>query len=75
MRYRGHVRNGVVVLDDAGQLPEGMEVSILTESQDPRSEETVKSQLSDLIGLFPPEDMREIEEALRECRCVDPDGW
>jgi hypothetical protein len=29
MVVRGHVQNGVVVLDDGAQLPEGQEVSVL----------------------------------------------
>lgn len=28
MVYRGHVRNGAIVLDDAVSLPEGMEVTV-----------------------------------------------
>lgn len=35
MMYRGHVKNGVVVLDDSVQLPEGAEVRIEVSGQTP----------------------------------------
>jgi hypothetical protein len=51
MTYRGHVKNGQIVLDEPAQLPEGTAVNVLLESQPPlecspsRETRTVESLL------------------------------
>jgi hypothetical protein len=44
MTYRGHVKNGLIALDDPVQLPEGTEVSILVVDEG----QNVLSKVSDL---------------------------
>ncbi len=49
MTYRGHVRNGVVVLDEAVKLPQGAAVRVeLAAPDDPR---TLAERLKDVIGI------------------------
>jgi len=59
MTYRGHVENGVVVLDDPVELPEGavVQVDLAEEEQIP----TLAERLKDVIGIVDglPEDMAE----------------
>jgi predicted DNA-binding antitoxin AbrB/MazE fold protein len=55
MTYRGHVRNGVVQLDEPVSLPEGAEVrvDVLASPEDARVESSVPSlyeQLKNVIG-------------------------
>jgi hypothetical protein len=55
MTYRGHVSNGVVVLDDAVTLPEGLSVQVQpTDSvQDDADEENIPTlfeRLEPLVG-------------------------
>ena len=72
MPYRGHVKNGVVVLDKGPSLAEGTAVTV--EPAEPAH--PARAQwLLELAGLFPPADLTEIEDAVRDCRKVDPDGW
>ena len=49
MTYRGHVENGVVVLDDPVELPEGavVQVDLAEEEQIP----TLAERLKDIIGI------------------------
>lgn len=56
MTYRGHIRNGVVVLDEAVDLPEGTEVTVVTDECG--GQKTLADQLRDVIGRVPdlPED-------------------
>lgn len=49
MTYRGHVENGVVVLDEPAKLPEGAEVRI--ELAEPAEERTLYEQMKDVIGI------------------------
>ena len=59
MTYRGHVKQGVVVLDSGSELPEGIEVNIEPVTPPPRK--TLAEQFGDLIGSVPdlPADMAE----------------
>jgi hypothetical protein len=54
MTYRGHVKNGVVVLDDPVALPEGCEVAVVvtSASEEPaeNGEPTLFDQLAAVIG-------------------------
>ena len=54
MVFRGHVRNGVVVLDEPADLPEGAEVSVECIGR-----RTLADRLRDVIGSVPdlPEDL------------------
>lgn len=61
----------MVVLDAPLPLPEGTVVVIEEEGPMPSGAQV----LADVKGLFPPEDLREIEDALRNCRAIDADGW
>ena len=47
----------------------------LPDSRTPGPRRVAGKDLLDLVGLFPPEDMKEIEEAVQDCRQVDADGW
>lgn len=60
MTYRGHVKNGAIVLDDPVQLPEGIEVDVaLRESS--MQPGTLLERFSDLVGSCPnlPPDLAE----------------
>ncbi len=72
MVYRGHIENGVVVLDEPGTLPEGM--AVVVEPASPPPDFSGKG-MRNLIGLFPKEDLQQIADALKDCRQIDPDGW
>ncbi len=72
MPYRGHIENGMVVLDEIIPLPEGTVVTVEPMEQEPSA---VGRALLDLAGLFPAEDLQEIEEAVQDCRKIDADGW
>ena len=48
MPYRGHVENGVVVLDEAQPLPEGTEVNV--EPVEPSRPRTLAERFSKVIG-------------------------
>jgi hypothetical protein len=72
MTYRGHIQNGVVVLDEPVTLPEGSTVFVESESM---RNEALEVQAAFLASLFPPEDLEDIEQAVIGCRKVDPDGW
>lgn len=54
MTYRGHYRNGVIVLDEPVELPEGAEVQIVSEER-----RSLAERLKDIVGIAPdlPEDM------------------
>jgi len=56
MTYKGHVKNGVVVLDDPAHLPEGaeVEVALATEgdaASDDSSIPTLYERLKPVIGI------------------------
>lgn len=59
MPYRGHIKNGVVVLDEPVALPEGTEVSI--EPVQSGGVPTLAKQFEDVIGIVAdmPADMAE----------------
>jgi hypothetical protein len=59
MTYRGHIENGVVVLDDAADLPEGAQVRIEPVELAPRV--TLAQKFKDVIGSVTdlPPDMAE----------------
>lgn len=59
MTYRGHVENGVIVLDDPVVLPEGMGVRVEFEEYD--DGRTLAERLRDVIGIVEglPSDMAE----------------
>jgi predicted DNA-binding antitoxin AbrB/MazE fold protein len=59
MTYHGRVQNGVIVLDDSVNLPEGAEVEVST--QKAGSNQTWNERLKDVIGIAQglPEDMAE----------------
>ena len=59
MTYRGHIKNGVAVLDDDADLPEGAEVVITL--AEPSVGRTLSERFADVIGSCPglPEDMAE----------------
>ena len=48
MTYKGHVKNGLVVLDDPVKLPDGAEVRV--EVLQPRSGPTLADRLRGVIG-------------------------
>ncbi len=56
MTYRGHVENGVVVLDEPAKLPEGAEVEVTLREQrdasvgDEKRIPTLAERLAPLIG-------------------------
>jgi len=56
MTYRGHVKNGVVVLDQPAELPEGAEVDVTvrteprTEKDDEKPIPTLADRLRNVIG-------------------------
>ncbi|MCX7012586.1 MAG: hypothetical protein NTW86_08490, partial [Candidatus Sumerlaeota bacterium] len=54
MVFKGHVRNGVVVLDESADLPEGVEVRV-----EPVERKTLADRLRNVIGSVPdlPEDL------------------
>lgn len=72
MAYRGHIENGAVVLDEPADMEEGTVVTVESAKQAPSA---VGRALLDLAGLFPPEDLEQIEQAVRDCRKVDADAW
>ncbi|HPO15223.1 MAG TPA: hypothetical protein PLI09_17400 [Candidatus Hydrogenedentes bacterium] len=57
MPYKGHIQNGVVVLDEAANLPEGMEVEV--EPCEEISRPSLAERWKDLIGIVSgmPDDM------------------
>ena len=65
MTYRGHVKNGIVVLDEAVKLPEGAEVEVAVQapppSADPQRPTTLLERFGNLVGSCPdlPADMAE----------------
>ena len=48
MTYKGHIKNGIVVLDDPVKLPDGAEVRV--EVLEPKSEPTLADRLRSVIG-------------------------
>ena len=72
MTYRGHVKNGVVVLDGSIQLPEGTEVQIeaihnASTDVDQSSSPTLYERLKPFIGSahgLPPDASRNLKHYL-----------
>lgn len=50
MTYRGHIKNGVVVLDSSVSLPEGLKVEVCSVGED-ESIPTLYDRLKDMIGI------------------------
>jgi len=53
MTYHGHVRNGVVVLEDAAALPEGTQVRVEVAEEIPLGEALL--QFSGIVDDLPPD--------------------
>lgn len=60
MTYRGHVKNGVIVLDPPASLPEGAEVEVQPMQGD-QGIPTLYERLKDVVGIVDglPADMAE----------------
>ena len=58
MTYRGHVKHGAIILDEAAELPEGAEVDVAIRPA-PKKSPTFYDRFVDLIGACPdlPTDM------------------
>ncbi len=77
MVVRGHVKNGVIVLDGGARLPEGQEVSVTVATRVPGSAQKYyvsperKEAILSLIGIWktdnPPSD-EEVEKIIDEAR-------
>ena len=53
MVYRGHVENGVVVLDEAASLPEGAKVRVEPEEPEELERElSLAERLKDVAGIL-----------------------
>ena len=58
MSYRGHIKNGMIVLDEPTALPEGAEVRVQVvpmdapASQDAASDQSLYETLKPFIGAF-----------------------
>lgn len=66
MTYTGHVKNGVIVLDDQAALPEGTEV-IVTMPSNSVSQSTIAERLRNVIGKaegLPPDASTRVDEYL-----------
>ncbi|MBM4039632.1 MAG: hypothetical protein FJ290_14080 [Planctomycetes bacterium] len=50
MTYRGHVENGLVVLDEPASLPEGARVRV--EPEESEREPTLAERLKDVVGII-----------------------
>jgi hypothetical protein len=53
MVVRGHVQNGVVVLDDGIRLPEGQEVTVLSNEKTQGTESPKHSLARQTAGMMP----------------------
>lgn len=53
MTFRGHVKDGVVVLDGPERLPDGMEVTVrpMSASVDQEVRRTLRERLKPVIGI------------------------
>ena len=73
--------NGLLRPVERLNLPEKQVLSLTfdapdqPEPQSPKRRPAAGKDVLDLAGLFPPDDLKEIEEAVRDCRQVDPNGW
>ena len=54
MTYKGHVKNGVIVLDDAVDMPEGMQVRVDFEApadhEQPRCLQSFRQRYAEVVG-------------------------
>lgn len=69
MAYRGHVRNGVVELDDPASLPEGAEVSV--EMATAENPDLVRNQGESKGGTEP---IPSLYEQFKDIVGIVPDG-
>jgi hypothetical protein len=62
MTYRGHVRNGTVVLDTPSALPEGakVEVAVVKDAEPARDAKPLWMRIVEIGASVPREDWREI---------------
>jgi len=73
--------NGLLRPVERLNLPEKQVLSLTYDAMDqpgsqaPKRRRVAGKDVLDLAGLFPPDDLKEIEEAVRDCRQVDPNGW
>ncbi|MCY2950887.1 MAG: hypothetical protein NTU53_02795 [Planctomycetota bacterium] len=66
MTYRGHIKNGVVVLDEPAELPEGAEVKVELDPPKP-AEPPIGQKLMRWAGVLkslPPDASRNIDHYL-----------
>lgn len=70
--FHGHIENGSVVLDEPLDLPDGAAVIVVPRLADGGER---GGALKGLAHLFLPEDLADIEAALRDCRMIDINGW
>jgi hypothetical protein len=78
MIVRGHVQNGVVILDEGVQLPEGQKVSVTVVEPIPASQQRYhvsperREAVLGLIGILktdqPPPTDEEVEKIIEEAR-------
>jgi hypothetical protein len=65
------IENGSVVLDEPLELPEGTAVVVVSRlAEDDPQDRALKVPAC----LLPPEDLADVEAALRDCRTIDIDG-
>ena len=54
MVYKGHVENGVIVLDEPAEMPEGMQVRVdfepLADQERPRGPQSFRQRYADVVG-------------------------
>jgi hypothetical protein len=51
MTYKGHIKNGIIVLDEPTQLPEGTEVEVAIRAPaQPSRPSTLLERFGDLVG-------------------------
>jgi len=65
----------VIVEEQMAGVPSGSPVTAQKRSPASYHHRNPGTGLLDVVGLFPDEDLAEIEEAIRDCRKVDADGW
>ncbi len=59
MTYKGHIKNGFIVLDDPVSLPEGVAVEVALRPESPAAAGSFHDRFADIIGSCPdlPADM------------------
>jgi hypothetical protein len=72
MTYRGHVANGVIVLDPPAQLPEGAEVEVslaeppLAEEKPAASRKSIEEEIAEIVADIPPEAWKRLPDDLSD---------